>query len=189
MGGSRKFFAILIGAFAVGAAAASPASASQFTASTNDSISGSAVTPATFTFSGGTVQCGLTSASGSAIPAMSEIPLTVKFSACKVSGGLVTADISPASIALTANQSLDLLSTITISVTLFGTTTCQWMIGPQGPLSSISYSGALQAVSSLTGITYTSTGSLCGASGTNGTYGGTSQYVLTGGSGTLTWDS
>jgi hypothetical protein len=114
---------------------------------------------------------------------MTEISLTVNFSACKAFG-FVAAEVSPAKIALTPNQTLELLNTVTINVPA---SMCHWTIARQGPLSSDSYSSWPVAVSSLTGIIYTASG-LCGASGTTGTFGVKTEYLLSGGSGTLTWD-
>jgi hypothetical protein len=83
-----------------------------------------------------------------------------------------------------SESTLDLLEEFTISIPALG---CGLTIPAQGPLSSVSLVNWPEAVSSLSGITYTSTG-ICGSSGTNGTLSGTNEYLLNGGVGTIIWD-
>jgi hypothetical protein len=181
MGGLKKLAAVLAVVFAFGAMA-SAASASVFT-STGGPIEGMATTTQVFTFSGLSFECNIEQSTGTATAlSMSELLLEERFSQCKavIGGGKVNAEVSLAKVGLTASQTLDVLNTVTFNVPVFG---CHVMIPPQGPLSTVTLSGWPVAVSSLSGITYTTTGGICGASGSSGTFTGTTHYIAP-----VTWD-
>jgi len=79
-----------------------------------------------------------------------------------------------------------LLNTVTIDNT---GAACNVTLKPQ-TVNRIKYSnsgGKRVVTPEVTGITYTSTGGLCGSSGTNGTFTGTSELERVGG-GSLTFD-
>ena len=176
MGSMSKVLAILAAVVALAAVGASSASAAAFT-STGGPIEGTSTTTQVFTFNGLSVECNAARSVGTATaPTMSELRLEQAFSECKAVFGIlgkVNLEMSLVKVGLTANQTLDFLNTVTINVPLVG---CHLTIAPQGPLSSVALSSWPVAVSSLTGITYTSSGGLCGTSGTNGTFSGTTEY-------------
>jgi hypothetical protein len=159
---------------------------STFTASGTGNVFGKALTTQTFTVNGGQIEC-TTAETFGPIEAVASTKqhLTVAYRGC-TAFGLANVDISPATYLFTASGQVHLLNTVTINVTSAG---CSIDIGPQA-VGSISYSnnsGKLKLTPNLTGITYTSTGGTCGASGSNGTFTGNSEIERLGG-GTLTYD-
>jgi hypothetical protein len=171
----NKVLAILAVVFAFATTGTSAASASVFT-STGGPIEGVSTTTQVFTFNGLSVECNAARSAGTvAAMTLSELRLDQAFSQCKAVFGIskVNMEISLAEVGLTANQTLGFLNTVTINIPLVS---CHLTIAPQGPLSSLALSSWPVAVSSISGITYTSSGGLCGASGTNGTFSGTTEY-------------
>jgi hypothetical protein len=187
MGGMRRLAAMLAVLSAISGAGAAGASASVFTASGAGTIAGSSVTAPVFGFPSGTVECGATTSAATLLAfEMSVLSLQTSFTKCKASFGIpnLAAEISKVEVGLTANQTAD-LGSFSIKVPVLG---CTLTVAPQGPLNSVSLSGGLHATYSLTGLSYTSSGGLCGSSGTSGTYSGSSEYHVVGGGVTFVWD-
>jgi hypothetical protein len=158
--------------------AASAMAAPKFTASASGgTLTGAATSNQVFKINGGTTTC-TGAASDGTVPASpsTDLHLTVIYSGC-TAFGFINTDISAATYTFTANGEVHLLGTITITPTGAG---CTVTVGPQ-TVKSVSYdnktSGGFTGVeetSAVSGITYTSSGGLCGSSGTNGTYTGNS---------------
>jgi hypothetical protein len=118
------------------------------------------------TVKAGPVKCW---ASGSGVPATSgRFDLTVTYSGC-TAFGFANVNVSPASYRYNADGELDLLNEVTIKVLGAG---CTFVLKPQSNLSSVAYSNngpRLISKKTISGITYTSSGGLCGASGSDAT--------------------
>jgi hypothetical protein len=163
------------------AADAAGASASVFTVSSTGTFTGTQVTPSVFTFNSVTVECGTTDSEGETVATeTNELPFFVRFATCKAFGS-IAAQVSRATVSLTANQTLDLLEGFTITIPALG---CHLTVPAQGPLSSVSLVNWPETESNLSGITFTSSGGICGASGTSGTLTGTNEIP-----GPIAWDS
>lgn len=172
---------------AFSAVAVANASAATFKASEKGTLTGKALNTQEFTTNGGTVKCSTAATSGTVteLEAASQV-VTVKYGSC-TAFGFASVEISPAEYRLYASGKVDVLNTITINVPLGG---CKVTVGPQNGLGSVSYennSGKIKESSNVTGITYTSTGGLCGSSGSNGVYKGNNEVELNGGKATLTF--
>jgi hypothetical protein len=128
------------------------------------------------TLSAGTVECGEASVSGTGTILKSvTMVLAFKYSKCTFAGEV--AKVSVGEYEFDANGTLAVLYTLVITST---NNECTIKIAPTGnkDLQAVKYEtkGAkLIETSELTGITYTSSGGVCGASGTNGTYSGSAE--------------
>jgi hypothetical protein len=189
---SMKKLGVLVAVFALCAIGAANASAAQFTASATGSLTGKATTNQVFTTNGGTVTCPVAHVSGPiAKTADTQQHVTVKYTNC-TAFGFVSTDISDATYQFTAGtgKNVHLLNTVSITVTSFGVSICTVTVGPQ-TLGTVDYANAgannVSVNATVTGIKYTSTGGICGASGENGTYTGASEVNRVGG-GTLRYD-
>ena len=109
--------------------------------------------------------------------------LTVEYSGCSAFG-FVSATVSKAEYEIHADGEVDVLNKIKISVPLGK---CEVEVEPQDGLGTLSYenkSGKIEEKTAVTGIESTSTGSLCGTSGSEGKYTGDNLIEREGG-GTL----
>lgn len=168
---SFKKFGVLAVVFALSAIGAGTASAAQFTASATGELSGRGTLSHTFTTNAGQIKCWPTAIKGAITStASSEQHVTVNYSGC-TAFGFANVHISPATYNLTANGTYHIKNTITMNTTLG----CHVTIHPQ-TRGSVVYGnlpgGYLSANFYVTGLSYTATGGLCGASGSNGTYDG-----------------
>ncbi len=108
------------------------------------------------------------------------VKANVKYTEC-TAFGFVGAEISEAEYEFSAEGSVKVLNTITIKPKGLG---CEVKVGPQGPLTKITYtekSPNVEVNSEVGNIAYTSSGGLCGSSGTNGKYKGPVLVSLEGG--------
>ncbi len=181
----KKFGVLLAAVFAFSAIAASTASA-EFTASQTGSFESAAEATQVFTTNGGKVEC--TEAKGEgAIEATTQVDIhaTVHYGTCKAFG-IVTVHISTATYTFTTDGIVHIMSPITITVTktLF-TGHCTITVPAQtvGTVDYTNINGNTEVTlnPTVTGIEYTSTGGVCGSSGTNGTYTGASVAKRVGG--------
>lgn len=183
----KQFSVLAAAVFALSGIGAANALGAQFTASETGEAKGHAVSSQVFTTNGGTVKC--TTAEKTikiSISISFEWSATANYGGC-TAFGLVGAEVSPATFLLTANGEVHVKSTITVKVPLAG---CSVTVEPQ-TLKGVSYdneSGTLKETDSIKGITYTSSGGLCGSSGSNGTYTGNNQLERVGG-GSISWDA
>jgi hypothetical protein len=189
-----KTFAVLaIAVFAVSVVGAASASAApKFTATLAGAIGGTQTSSQVFTTSekgSENVTCKKAHTSGTAALEAASQKVTVEYSECTAATiiGGIAATISKAEYSLAASGSATILNTITIHVG--GLANCNTVVGPQGPLSSVSYTNVtpkIEESSAVKGIVSTSTG-LC-PHGTNGTYTGSNlvESLVTGG--TLKFD-
>ncbi|HKO37482.1 MAG TPA: hypothetical protein VJU14_03850 [Solirubrobacterales bacterium] len=183
---SFKKLVVLAVVFALSAIGAASASAAQFTASSTGELSGRGSLSHTFKFTGGNVSCLTTKINGTiAKTASTEQHVTVNYSGC-TAFGFASVHITPATYNLTASGTYHITNTITMTVTGAG---CSITIGPQSR-GSVVYSslpgGYLQANFYVSGLSYTSTGGLCGSSGL-GFYDGWTESHRVGG-GSLSYD-
>jgi hypothetical protein len=182
----KKFGVLAVVAFALCAVGAANASAATFTASATGSLTGKALETQVFTVNGGTVKCSTASTSGEIKSTASvEQHVTVKYTGCNAFG-FVNTHITDATYLFTANGEVHLLNTVTITPT---GAFCHLTVPPQ-TIKTVSYSnngGKMIVTPNVTGITYTSSGGLCGTSGANGTYTGKNEVERVGG-GTISFD-
>jgi hypothetical protein len=194
----KKFRVLAIVVFALSALGAANASAAIFTATATGEIAGQATEPQVFTVNGGQIKC-LNAALTGTIKELSQTQqeITIKYSSC-TAFGFNTVDISSGTFMSTTSGQVHVLSPITITPTFFGASVCTVTIGIQttGPVSYINnhiYTGSEEKTTTTTdpthittaplatGITYTSSGGPCGASGNNGTYSGNRTVARVGG--------
>ncbi|HKO39333.1 MAG TPA: hypothetical protein VJU14_13295 [Solirubrobacterales bacterium] len=181
-----KKLGVLIAVFALSAIGAANASAAQFTASGTGTVSGKATATQVFTTNGGQVKCTIAATTGTiSSTATAEQTVEVKGSSC-TAFGFATVHLTPAQLNFTASGQVHLENTVTITVTGAG---CSQSIAPQ-TVSSAGFAtngSKVKVTPNVSGITYTSTGGLCGSSGANGTLTGTSEVERVGG-GSLAFD-
>ncbi|HKO37826.1 MAG TPA: hypothetical protein VJU14_05605 [Solirubrobacterales bacterium] len=183
---SMKKLGVLVAVFALCAIGAANASAAQFTASATGSLTGKATATQVFTTNGGQVKCTAAATSGEIKSVASEEQtVEVKYSSC-TAFGFATVHITPAFYNFTASGQVHIEKTITITVTGAG---CSQSVAPQtvGTVSFATNGTKVKVTPNVSGITYTSTGGLCGAGGANGTYTGTNEVERVGG-GSLAFD-
>ena len=165
-------------------AAIAQASAASFNfESTPTWLKGSQVTKNVFTFSGGTVKCSVAEfrstalISGTSVASVTVHPI---YGGCVAFGQSATVNTNSCDYVLSASGlvvSCSGASSITVEVP---SGTCSVFIGTQFPTSpkltyTSSGSGATReflVTSSVTGLTYGTSGGICGSAGTNGTYTG-----------------
>jgi hypothetical protein len=188
---SLKKFGVLVAAmFAFSAIGVASASAAQFTASATGEITGKALETQVFTTSGGEVRCSSIDVTGKIEKTASpEQHLSITYTGCTAFGFPV--HITVATYLFTANNTVHVNNNIVLTVTggIFGE--CTITVPKQGPLGTVTYTnnaGKIKVTPNVTGIKYTSTGGICGASGENGTYKGASESERVGG-GTISWDA
>ncbi|HKO37476.1 MAG TPA: hypothetical protein VJU14_03820 [Solirubrobacterales bacterium] len=164
-----------------------PSPTGSFTYSATGSLTGKATATQTFTINGGQIKCTVAETSGTIVtlPPLKEQHLTTNYKGC-TAFGFATVHVSSATYKLTASGAMDLTNSVTVTVTAAG---CDVTFGPQTlkPISFTNNGGRLSMIPNVTGITYTTTGGLCGSSGSNGTFTGTSEIERVGG-GTFTYD-
>jgi len=181
-----KKLGVVIAVFALSAIGAASASAAQFTASATGSITGKATATQVFTTNGGQVKCSVAASSGTIkSTATAEQTVEVKVSGC-TAFGFVNTHVTPIQVNFTASGEVHLENTVTITPTGAG---CTQSVAPQ-TVKSTGYSnnaGKVKVTPNVTGITYTSTGGLCGSSGANGTLTGTNEVERVGG-GSVSFD-
>jgi hypothetical protein len=170
-------------AFAFSLVAAANASAAHFQTNETGTVKGKALNTQTFTFSGGTAKCTTATTSGSVSEdGPAELKVSVAYSGCTAFGKEAT--VSTAELDLHASGTVDVLNTITVTVS-----GCTVKIGSQSGLKSVSYedqeSGKLIEKESLSNISYTSSGGICGSSGSTGSFSGNSELELNEGAGVL----
>ena len=177
--------ATVIVVFAIGVIAAAAASAASFQTNETGTLKGVALTTQVFKTNGGEIRCTTATASGSVTTMVSEtLKVLVNYNGC-TAFGFTSVTVSPAEYVLHANGTEDVLNTVTVAVPLAG---CSVAVGPQSGNGTIAYSNSgsnLVTSSAISGIAYTSTGGLCGSSGTNGTFTGSDELKLNGGAGLL----
>jgi hypothetical protein len=187
---SMKKLGVLVAVFALCAIGAANASAATFTASATGSIVGKATATQEFTINAGTVRCSTAESSGTIVSTASpEQTVTVTYKKCTAFSGFVPVHDIHASYNFTADGSVHIEKTITITVTApFGT--CHVTVEPQ-TVSSVAYAnlagGKMSVTPNVTGIKYSTTGGTCGSGGTNGTYKGANEVERVGG-GSISWD-
>jgi len=172
-------------------APASGSAAPHFKWSETGTLTGTQTSNQVFTTGPGKeVVCATAATSGTITEAEGEEQkFAVSYSGCKAFG-FINATVSKAEYMLHANGEVDVLNTITINVPLGG---CHVTVAPQEGLSSVSYAnspaGEITESSAVTGISETSSGSLCGSSGANASYTGSNVVHLGSGppSSTLEW--
>jgi hypothetical protein len=171
----------LLTALLVGAVSAESASAHEFVASKQGTTKDHGI--GTQTFLG--VECTSETSKGKVHAGSSKtIVEKVKYSGCPTFG-LNGEPISEVEYEVSAEGSLSILNTVTVE--RLGCTITVEPAKNKG-LKSVTYadeSGRLRLDAAVKGITYTSSGGMCGSSGENGEYSGTSEIELVGG--TLEW--
>jgi hypothetical protein len=176
----------LVAAVALSLASVASASAHEFIASKTGTTKATGTNTQVFTTPSGKVECTKLTATGKVAALKSKTEAsTVKYSGCTAFG--LAATISTAKYLFSAEGSVKVSNTITISIP---SASCSVKVGPTGnsALKTISYvnkSGKIEVQASVSGITFTTTGGLCGSSGKTATYKGNALNALTGG--TLEW--
>jgi hypothetical protein len=186
----KKFGVLAVAVFALSVVGVASASAAEFTASATGSIEGHALENQVFTTNGGTVTCSTAKTKGAIVKtASAEQEANVNYSGC-TAFTFATVDISEAKYIFNASGTAQITKAITITPTLLGSSLCTVTVGTQ-TVSTTGFANAgtsnVKVSPNVTGISYTSTGGSCGASGTNGTYKGANEVNREGG-GTLRFD-
>jgi hypothetical protein len=185
---------------AVSAVSASGAQASQFTSSVaSTTLSGTQETTNIFTTGAGAVECEEATFSGTeAGTADGGLGFTSQTATVHPTYGSCTAFGFPAEVntascqyELSAGGSTNIINCATpikITIPIGG---CNVTVGNQSGLTSVSYAneagGDILVTANVKGITFTSSGGLCGSSGTTGTY--TGSVLTNGGAANIAWDS
>jgi len=191
---SFKHFGALVAVFALCALGAANAQAApKFTSSTGEgSLSGEATTNQVFTAGFGNVTCTAVDVSGTvAGTEKTEQESTVQYTNCKALG-VPTAHVTPATYLFTANGTVHVQNSITITITKsIVNAHCTLTITPQ-TLGGITYSNDSPnetVAANTSGIDYHSSGGACGSAGTHtdGTYTGTT--LVKSSSGSISWDA
>ncbi len=169
------------------AVASSASAATEFHASKTGELKGTQLNTQKFKTNGGTVECTKAATSGTVTTLLAQRQLvTVEYTGCTAFG--LAATVSLAKFVLDAtNGSSAVENSIVINVPVGA---CTVTVSPSGngTLKAITYknsAGKIIEESAVTGITYTSSGGVCGTSGANGTYTGTNDVELVGG--TISW--
>jgi len=191
---SFKKLGVLVAVFAFCAIGAANASAaSKFTASETGTLSGHATTNQVFTAGFGSVSCTKAASSGTiSSTEATEQEAEVNYSECKALG-VATTHVTPAKYLFTANGTVHVLNTITITVTkTVFTAHCTITITPQTPAGVVHFvpmAPRLTIIATISGIKYHSSGGPCGSAGehADGTYEGTNEVERVGG-GSIGWD-
>lgn len=178
----------VLAALAFGVVGVTSASAHEFVASKAGTVNGSQVHNHKFKTNGGTVECMNETSEGTAVAGSQKTNTEkVKYSECTAFG--FGAIISEAELQFSAEEWVSVLKKITIEVPLGG---CKVTIPStkNKELKKVTYKNSepvktIEAKALVKGITYTSSGGLCGTSGENGEYAGNSKLELAGG--TIEW--
>jgi hypothetical protein len=189
-----KVFGALLAVLALSAIGAVTASA-QFTYSAPGSFTGTQEATQVFK-AGSTVTCKKADTTGTLENLNFRAQeVTVHYSECTVDGFNNAAHATDATYDFTATPTMEeetagenwdvhLKNTVTITPTVFGSSACTITVTPQ-TLNTVDYTnvagGGVTVNPTVTGISYHSTGGLCGSSGTAGTYSGSSIVNGTGG--------
>ncbi|HKO38404.1 MAG TPA: hypothetical protein VJU14_08555 [Solirubrobacterales bacterium] len=186
----KKVGTLIVVVFALGAA---NASAAEFTASATGELSAKALSIQAWTFTGHSsipnkqYKCTTTTAQGKIEKtALTSLHMTMFYNLCTIFG-FVTPGSTGFTFVFHANGTVDITNKIAIPAS---GAACSIVIEPQSALGSVTWdnnSGKLVQTINLSGVTYTSTGFLCGPSGTNGSYTGTNEISRVGG-GSLSFD-
>lgn len=188
MRNSKRFISLAGAVLALSAIGAANAPAAEFTASATGQLTGKSVTtPPVWTFNGGQFKCTSSTQTGEIkSTAFSSLHVTNGYSGCVMFGlpAQVPGAFTPV---YHANGTVDFPYAMTVYVPA---AFCSVEIPSQSALSSVTWennSGKLLQKVKVTGITYTTTGPVCGASGTNGTFTANNELARVGG-GSLSFD-
>jgi len=187
-----------VAVLALTAVSAASASAHTFTAASSPTwLKGEQSTKNVFTVNGGTVKCtGATFTSGKEVgTSLSSVTVHPSYSGCTAFGQ--EAEVNTGTITNGINYVISAEGTVNIVKVGTGTgivvkaktAGCTVTVAPQTGLSSVTFTNegspsAVLVTAAVEKITYTSSGGICGESGTNGKYSGS---VLTKGFGTETF--
>jgi hypothetical protein len=181
---------VLVAMFALSGLAVSSASASLFLVHPTGKILGEAVNPQVFKAGEATVSCSKADVSGTATALRSlTVLVAVLYGTCKL--GTLGANVTPAAqFILNADLLAAVENTVTIEVP---EAKCSISIGPAGnqALNSVHYGNEgsdLKVNALVKGITFTTTGGLCGAAGENATYNGEFKVMSALAGGVVRWD-
>ncbi len=183
-----KSVALALGAtLMLSALGVAEASAHEFVASKIGKIKGRGTTAQVYKTSAGSIECAASTYSGEMTAVRQEsADIDLLLTSCTAFGH--TAEVSQSLELLDSAGAVSIKSTILIKVPVAG---CEIKMEPivanQG-LEGVVYknsAGKILVESKVSGITYTSSGGLCGESGTKGSHTGSSELELEGG--TIEW--
>ncbi len=174
----------VMGACILSMAMAAGASAQKFHASKTGNLKGFALNTQVFNTGSGNVECTAAASSGTVttLETLTQA-INVKYSGCKAFG-FINTDISEAHYVFSADGSVAVTNTITITPLGAG---CTVTVGPQ-TLKEVKFKNSGSKITEETNvknIVSTSSGGLCGSSSTTGTYTGNNDIELEGG--TISW--
>jgi hypothetical protein len=175
--------AVAITAF--GLVGVASASAHEFIASKKGTAKATGTSTQVFTTPSGAVECTKLTGTGKVKPKATTQTETINYSGCTAFG--LEATVSAAKYVFSANGTVKVDNTITVTIP---GASCSIKVGKTGnsALKTITYtnkSGKIEVDANVTGVTYTTTGGLCGSGGKTATYKGTALDELPGG--TLEW--
>lgn len=151
----------------------------EFVASKTGSVSSAALSTQTFTLSAGTIECSTATGSAEASERyLTSLTLKVSYGECAAFGSSFVT-ISEAEVLLSSADEASLLNTMVVNVeSLLGNCTVEF--GPQS-LAAPTYvnaSGHIEYELAGEDLEYTSSGGVCGSSGTNATLKGSDELSL-----------
>ena len=168
----KKSGVLAVVVFALSAIGGSNATAASFTWS-QTFLKGEATTVQVLTvngINGGKIQCHVAETWGEVFAwnPLKQQHFSTTYRQCAAFGGFPV-HLSPATYLFTPNGEVHLTNTFTLNVTALGS--CHITVGPQ-TLKPVSFTSGVTFNAS--NIVYTSSGGLCGSSGSNGTFTGSS---------------
>ncbi len=173
----KKIGALVLVVAAFSAVGVANASAAEFTASSTGSLTGVATQDQVFNTGAGVIVCKKAATSGTiAATKATNQHVTVNYSECKAFNTGAPVDISAATYNFTSNGQVDIVQPITIKVTAF-LIECTVTVFAQtvGTVDFATSGTGVSVTPTVTGITSTGTGGICGAHNTTGSYSGTNK--------------
>ncbi len=186
----KKIGAIALAVVAFSALGVASASAAEFTASSTGSLTGAATADQVFNTGAGEVVCKTAATTGTvASTKATNQHVTVTYGTCKAFG-IATVDISAATYNFTSNGQVHIVNPITITVTGF-LIECTVTVPAQtvGTVDFATSGTGVAVTPTVTGITSTGNGGLCGGHNTTGTYTGASKVSHSTAGQTLSFDN
>lgn len=170
----KKLGVLAVSVFVLSALSAPNATAAYFTWKVAGKIGGQATTPHVLTVNGGRIKCNAAETWGEVVEwnPLTKQHLTTTYRQCTAFG--FPAHLSPGTYLFTPSGEAHLKSTLTIQVTMIFGVTCHVSVGPQ-TLKPVSYTSGWTF--NVSNIVYTSSGGVCGPSGSNGTFTGSNEIL------------
>jgi hypothetical protein len=176
---------LALGVVGVASASAAGGLPASFSESSYGEASGKALEPQVFKFNGGSLTC---SAAATDAPLVyddinTRLRVRVYYSGCKAFS-IVNVEVSPVSYIYNVDGQLEIAQPFTVKVLGGILGTCTVTVPGSQTLGTLSFATVntnnLKVAPNISGIDYTTSGGLCGSSGSNGAYTGASELSMRG---------